>query len=63
MITIVTAFVFYPIANMLFSAFIAEDGAYSISVFAAKFFDDRLWGLGCLTGGRCGAAGSLTGLR
>ena len=22
----------------------------------AKFFDDRLWGLGCLTGGRCGAA-------
>ena len=55
-ITIVTAFVFYPIANMLFSAFITEDGAYSLSVFASKFFDDRLWGLGCLWGARCGAA-------
>lgn len=55
-ITIVTAFVFYPIANMLFSAFITDDGAYSLSVFASKFFDDRLWGLGCLWGARCGAA-------
>ena len=55
-ITIVTAFVFYPIANMLFSAFITEDGVYSLSVFASKFFDDRLWGLGCLWGARCGAA-------
>ncbi len=55
-IAIVTAFVFYPIANMLFSAFITEDGAYSISVFMAKFFDDRLWGLGCFAGTKCGAA-------
>lgn len=55
-ITIVTAFVFFPIAKMLFAAFVTEDGAYSISVFAAKFFDDRLWGLGCLWGAKCGAA-------
>lgn len=55
-ITIVTAFVFYPIANMLFSAFITEDGAYSVLVFADKFFDDRLWGLGCFAGAKCGAA-------
>ena len=41
---------------MLFSAFITEDGAYSLSVFASKFFDDRLWGLGCVWGARCGAA-------
>lgn len=45
-ITIVTAFVFFPIAKMLFAAFITEDGAYSIAVFFSKFFDDRLWGLG-----------------
>ncbi|WP_209509424.1 ABC transporter permease [Ruegeria sp. HKCCE4150] len=55
-ITIVTAFVFFPIANMLFSAFVTEGGAYSVSVFASKFFDDRLWGLGCFGGAKCGAA-------
>ncbi len=55
-ITIVTTFVFFPIANMLFSAFVTEGGAYSVSVFASKFFDDRLWGLGCFGGAKCGAA-------
>ncbi len=55
-IVIVTAFVFFPIAKMLFAAFVTEDGTYSASVFLAKFFDNRLWGLGCLSGGRCGAA-------
>ncbi|EPX77776.1 ABC transporter permease [Litoreibacter arenae] len=55
-IVIVTTFVFFPIAKMLLAAFVTEEGAYSVSVFAAKFFDDRLWGLGCLSGGRCGVA-------
>lgn len=55
-IVIVLVFVGYPIANMLFSAFIDEGGEYSISVFFTKFFDDRLWGLACLSNGRCGAA-------
>ncbi len=56
-IAIVTVFVFFPIAKMLIAAFITEDGSYSISIFAAKFFDDRIWGIGCLTGGpRCGVA-------
>ena len=55
-VVIVTAFVFFPIAKMLTAAFITQDGGYSIGVFADKFFDDRLWGLGCLTGGRCGVA-------
>lgn len=55
-IVIVLVFVGFPIANMLFSAFIDDGGEYSISVFFTKFFDDRLWGLACLSGGRCGAA-------
>ncbi len=55
-IVIVTTFVFFPIAKMLIAAFITEDGTYSGAVFASKFFDDRLWGLKCLTGGRCGVA-------
>ncbi len=55
-VVIVTAFVFFPIAKMLTAAFITQDGGYSLAVFASKFFDDRLWGLGCLSGGRCGVA-------
>ncbi|MEO9516889.1 MAG: iron ABC transporter permease [Paracoccaceae bacterium] len=55
-IVIVTAFVFFPIAKMLTAAFITEEGGYSVAVFVSKFFDDRLWGLGCLSGGRCGVA-------
>ena len=55
-IVIVTAFVFFPIAKMLFAAFVTEEGSYSVSVFFAKFLDDRLWGLGCLWGTRCGVA-------
>lgn len=55
-IVIVTTFVFFPISKMLLAAFVTEEGGYSATIFAAKFFDDRLWGLGCLTGGRCGVA-------
>ncbi|MBT4238344.1 MAG: iron ABC transporter permease [Oceanospirillaceae bacterium] len=56
-LAIVGAFVFFPIVNMLLSAFITEDGSYSFIVFASKFFDDRLWGLSCVVGtGRCGVA-------
>lgn len=56
-IALITVFVFFPIANMLASAFITEDQSYSIAVFFSKFFDDRLWGLGCVAGGhRCGVA-------
>ncbi len=55
-ITVVSIFVFFPIVRMLISAFVTQDGGYSVAVFLSKFFDDRLWGLGCLSGGRCGAA-------
>jgi len=56
-VTIVTIFVFFPIARLLIAAFITDEGSYSYSVFAAKFFDDRIWGLNCLTSGRkCGVA-------
>jgi iron(III) transport system permease protein len=55
-ITIVAIFVFYPIINMLTSAFVTQDSSYSISVFVEKLTDRRLWGLACLEGGRCGAA-------
>lgn len=55
-VAVVGIFVFFPIARMLVAAFITEEGSYSVSVFVGKFLSNRLWGLGCLSGGRCGAA-------
>lgn len=56
-IAIVSIFVFFPIGRMLVAAFITEEGSYSVSVFASKFFDDRIWGISCMTGGhKCGVA-------
>lgn len=55
-IAIVSVFVFFPIANMLASAFITDDNAYSFSVFFDKITDKRLWSLGCFSGAKCGAA-------
>ncbi|HBY13090.1 MAG TPA: iron ABC transporter permease, partial [Rhodobacteraceae bacterium] len=55
-IAIVATFVFFPIATMLITAFIAEDQSYSIVIFFSKLFDDRIWGLGCFYGTRCGVA-------
>ncbi|CTQ59904.1 MAG: iron ABC transporter permease [Roseibium album] len=55
-IIIVATFVFFPIVRMLVAAFVTDGGHYSITVFVSKFFDDRLWGLGCFWGARCGAA-------
>lgn len=56
-IAIVGLFIFVPIAQMLASALLTEDGAYSISAFLSKFFSSRIWSLDCVTGGtRCGVA-------
>ena len=55
-VALVAVFVFFPIAKMLSAAFVTDDGGYSVGVFLSKFFDDRLWGLGCLSGRHCGVA-------
>jgi iron(III) transport system permease protein len=55
-IAVVTIFVFYPIMVMMLAAFATDDGGYSVLGFFPKLFDDRIWSLGCLTGGRCGVA-------
>lgn len=56
-ITVITIFVFFPISKMLTAAFITEDQTYSAVIFLSKFFDDRLWGLSCISGGgKCGVA-------
>ncbi|MFK7854849.1 MAG: ABC transporter permease [Granulosicoccus sp.] len=56
-IAMVTVFIFFPIVQMLSSALRDNDGVYSFTIFAAKFFDNKIWGLGCVQGGtRCGVA-------
>jgi iron(III) transport system permease protein len=56
-VTIVAIFVFFPIGRLMVAAFITEEGSYSVAIFASKFFDDRIWGLSCLTSARkCGVA-------
>ena len=56
-VAMVTVFIFFPIVQMLSSAVRDNDGVYSLSIFTAKFFENKIWGLGCLQGGtRCGVA-------
>jgi iron(III) transport system permease protein len=56
-IALVTVFIFFPIVQMLSSALRDNDGVYSLAIFSAKFFENKIWGLGCLVGGtRCGVA-------
>ncbi len=56
-IAMVGVFIFFPIVQMLSSAVRDNDGVYSLSVFTAKFFENKIWGLGCVSGGtRCGVA-------
>ncbi|MBL4916510.1 ABC transporter permease [Szabonella alba] len=55
-VTVVAIFVFFPIVKMLGAAFVADGGGYSGSTFLSKLFDQRIWSLGCLSGGRCGVA-------
>jgi len=54
---LIAAFVFFPVATILASAFQDETGNAAPSVFATKFFDRSIWGLDCLTSDlRCGVA-------
>jgi len=56
-VAMVAVFIFFPIVQMLSSAFRDNDGVFSIGVFTSKFLEDKIWGLGCVTGGtRCGVA-------
>ncbi len=56
-IAMVGVFIFFPIIQMLSSALRDDDGGYSLIVFFTKFFDKKIWGLGCLSAGRgCGVA-------
>jgi iron(III) transport system permease protein len=50
-------FTFYPVLNILVSAFQDDAGAWSVMAFLGRLTQPKVWGLGCLIGGpRCGVA-------
>jgi iron(III) transport system permease protein len=56
-IALITAFVFFPIWEIMVSAFKDNDGNFAPGEFIAKFFDNSIWGLDCTYSGlRCGVA-------
>ena len=50
-------FIAYPVGKALVSAFLSEQGQWSMSALVARVGTDRIWSLSCLGGGqRCGVA-------
>jgi iron(III) transport system permease protein len=68
-VALVGAFIFFPVFSVLTSALQDSAGNFAPALFADRISDQRIWSLGCVTGGlRCGTAwntlllGVLTGL-
>jgi iron(III) transport system permease protein len=56
-VLLIGLFIFFPVATILRSALVGQDGAFAPSAFAARLFDSSIWGLGCLTENvNCGVA-------
>lgn len=56
-VLLIGLFIFFPVATILESALLDQDGAFAPSAFATRFFDSSIWGLGCLTANvNCGVA-------
>lgn len=49
-------FVAYPVSKVLLTAVYTDDGRFSLSAFAGRILTERMWSLGCFSGGRCGVA-------
>jgi iron(III) transport system permease protein len=59
----VALFIFYPVLTVLSSAVRDNAGALAPSLFFAKLFNERIWGLGCTYSAvRCGVAWNTLGL-
>lgn len=56
-VLLIGLFIFFPVATILRSALIDQNGGVALSAFAARFFDSSIWGLGCITSStNCGVA-------
>ncbi len=56
-VALIALFVFFPVLTILSSALRDNQGQWAPGLFAEKFFDGSIWGLGCVTGRvSCGVA-------
>ncbi|MEM9438976.1 MAG: iron ABC transporter permease [Pseudomonadota bacterium] len=55
-VAMVVAFIAFPVSQILIRAFEDKEAAFSLSYLFSNLADDRVWGLNCLAGGRCGVA-------
>ena len=50
-------FIAFPVSKALYSAFLNEEGRWSVMAIFNRIGNERVWGLNCLVGGvRCGVA-------
>ena len=50
-------FIAFPVSKALYSAFLDEEGRWSVMAIFNRIGNERVWGLNCLAGGvRCGVA-------
>ena len=55
--TLLAMFIAFPVTKALASAFISEEGNWSLLAIFTRIGDERIWSLACLAGGmRCGVA-------
>jgi len=56
-ILLIGVFIFFPVAIILKSALVDQNGAFAPSAFIVRFLDSSIWGLGCVTSNtNCGVA-------
>ena len=56
-VAVVALFIFFPVVNILTSAFLDADGHAAPLLLLTRLADDRTWGLGCIAGNvSCGVA-------
>ena len=55
-IALISLFVIMPVGHVLASAFVDPAGSLSAGSLLNRLADQRVWGLNCLSGGRCGVA-------
>lgn len=56
-VVLIGTFVFFPVINILLSAFADNSGNIALPEFFEKITNRKIWGIGCLYSGvRCGAA-------
>ena len=55
-VAMVVAFIAFPVSQILLRAFEDGEGSFSLRYLFSNLLDNRVWGLGCLSGGRCGVA-------